>query len=249
MEALRAETREAARFTTAVPKGAHRIKTIFRVSELIWNTVNIIFVFTKVFEARNRFCLYLAEKVNADVGRIGFKRDFLCWRGRESGGRYECRVAGTSRRGARIEFESEGVDASAEVAEEIAFCLSEVLAIAEQTDVESATAAVRDEGLLNRKHRLSCGVWQFSAVGVLPIENANPELLSEAIGAGKCVAVRTILEGSFELEFGGMGYSFSPQDAFWMQEKLLELSQQIPKQYPRVGLLKAAEAAVAGVRG
>lgn len=60
------------------------------------------------------------------------------------------------------------------------------------------------------------------------------------------MAVRTVEEGGFELEFGGMGYSFSAQDASWLQETLREISQQLPKQYPRVGLLKAAEAAVAG---
>jgi hypothetical protein len=174
---------------------------------------------------------------------IGFKRDFLCWRGRESGERYECRLAGTSRRGARIEFESVGVDVGAEDAEEIAFCLSEALTVAEQTDIESATAAVRDEGLLNRKYRLSCGAWQFSAVGVLPVETANPELLRDAIGTGNFVAIRTIGEGGFELELGGMGYSFSAQDASWLQEKLLEVSQQLPKQHARVRLLEAANSA------
>ena len=174
------------------------------------------------------------------------KRDFLCWRGREVDERYECRVAGTDGRGASIEFELDGIVVGAEVAADIAFCLSEALAIAEQTDVESATAAVRDEGSLTRKYRLSCGAWQVSATGVVPVENASPELLGDAIGAGSFVAVRTIEEGGFELEFGGMGYSFSAQDASWLQETLLEVSQQLPKQYPRVGLLKAAEAAVAG---
>jgi hypothetical protein len=174
---------------------------------------------------------------------LSFKRDFLCWRGRESDQRYECGVAGIPRRRVRIEFESEGVDVSAEVAEEIAFCLSEALAIAEQTDLESATAAVRDEGLLNRKYRLSCGARQFSAVGVLPIEKANPELLSDAIGAGNFLAIRTIGEGGFELEFGEMGYSFTAQDASWLQEKLLEVSHQLPKQHARVRLLEAANSA------
>lgn len=174
---------------------------------------------------------------------LSFKRAFFCWRGREFDERYECRVAGTPRRGARIEFESERVDVSAEVAEEIAFCLSEALTIAEQTDVESATAAVRDEGLLNRKYRLSCGAWQFSAVGVLPVETANPELLSDPSGAGNFVAIRTIGEGGFELEFGGMGYSFSAQDASWLQEKLLKVSQQLPKQHARVRLLEAVDSA------
>ena len=173
---------------------------------------------------------------------LSFKRAFFCWRGRESGERYDCRLAGTSRRGARIEFESAGVDVGAEDAEEIAFCLSEALTIAEQTDIESATAALRDEGLLNRKYRLSCGAWQFSATGVLPIENANPELLSDVVGAGNFVAIRTI-GGGVELEFGGMGYSFSAQDASWLQEKLLEVSQQLPKQHARVRLLEAANSA------
>jgi hypothetical protein len=49
------------------------MKTIFRVPELIWNIVNIIFVFTEVIGARNRFSLYLTEKVNADVGRDWFQ--------------------------------------------------------------------------------------------------------------------------------------------------------------------------------
>lgn len=178
--------------------------------------------------------------------RIGFKRDFLCWRGREFDEFYECRVAGTDRRGARIEFESEGVDVSAEVAGEIAFCLSEALAIAEQAGVESVTAAVREEGLLNRKYRLSCGAWQFSAEGTVHVENANLEFLDGAVGAGILVAVRTIEEGGFELQFEWRGYSFSAQDASWLQEKLLEVSQQHPKQYPRVGLLEAAEKAAAG---
>ncbi len=177
---------------------------------------------------------------------VEFKRDFLCWRGREFHERYECRVAGTDRRGARIEFEFEGIDVGAEVAADIAFCLSEALAISEQTDVEHATAAVSNEGSLTRKYRLSCGAWQFSATGVLHVENASPELLGDAIDAGAFVAVRTIEEGGFELEFGAMGYSFSAQDASWLQEKLLEVSQQLPKQYPRVGLLEAAEVAIAG---
>lgn len=171
---------------------------------------------------------------------LEFKREFLCWRGREFDERYECRVAGTNGRGARIEFESEGVDVSAEVAEEIAFCLFEALAIAEQTDVESATAALRDEGQLSRKYRLSCGVWQFSAVGVVHVENASPELFEGTEGAGIVVGVRTIEEGGFELELEETWYSFSPQDAFWLQEKLLEVSRQCPRQYPRAGLLEAA---------
>lgn len=87
------------------------------------------------------------------------------------------------------------------------------------------------------------GAWQFSATGVLPIENADPELLSDAIGAGNFVAIRTIGEGGFELEFGEMGYSFSVQDAFWLQEKLIEVSQQLPKQHARVRLLEAANSA------
>jgi hypothetical protein len=127
---------------------------------------------------------------------LSFKRDFLCWRGRESYQRYECRVAATPRRGARFEFESEAVDVSAEVAGEIAFCLSEALAIAQQTDVESATAAVRDKGLLNRKYLLSCGAWRFSAEGLVKVEKASPELLSDAIDEGALVAVRTIEEGA-----------------------------------------------------
>ena len=49
------------------------MKTIFRVPELIRNIVNIVFVFTKVIGARNRFSLYLAEKVNADVERDWFQ--------------------------------------------------------------------------------------------------------------------------------------------------------------------------------
>ncbi|WP_248084068.1 hypothetical protein [Pseudomonas sp. EYE_354] len=73
-----------------------------------------------------------------------FKRDFLCWRGREFDERYECRVAGNDGRGASIEFELDGIVVGAEVTADIVFCLSEALAIAEQTDVESATAAVRD---------------------------------------------------------------------------------------------------------
>lgn len=174
---------------------------------------------------------------------LSFKRAFFRWRGREFDERYECRVAGTPRRGARIEFESERVDVSAEVAEEIAFCLSEALAIAEQTDVESATAALRYEGMLKRKYRLSHGAWQFSATGFFPVANASTELLEGTLGAGTLVAVRIIEEGGFELELEEMGYSFSAQDALWLQEKLLEVTQQPPKQYPRVRLLEAGYSA------
>lgn len=176
---------------------------------------------------------------------LSFRRDFFCWRDRESDDRYECHVAGTYGKGVRIEFESEGVDVSAEVAEEIAFCLSEALAIAEQMDVESATAAVRYDGSLARKYRLSCGGWQFSAVGVVHVENASPELLEATKGAGIVLGIRTIEEGGFELELEETWYSFSPQDAFWLQEKLLEVSQQLPKQYPRTGLLEAASSVAA----
>lgn len=177
------------------------------------------------------------------AGLLEFKRDFLGWRGREFDERYECRVEGTHGRGARIEFEFEQIDVGAEVAADIAFCISEALAIAEHTDVESATAAVRDEGSFTRKYRLSCGAWQFSATGVVPVENASAELLGDVIGAGAFVAVRTIEEGGFELEFGGMGYSFSAQDASWLQEKLLEASRQLPEQHSWVGILEAMSSA------
>jgi hypothetical protein len=170
---------------------------------------------------------------------LEFKRDFLCWRGREFEERYECRVAGNDGRGASIEFEFEGIDVDAEVAADIAFCLSEALAMTEQADVESATAALRYEGMLKRKYRLSRGAWQFSATGVLPVENASTELLEGTQSAGTFVAVRTIEEGGFELEFEDMGYSFSARDALWLQEKLLEVIQQPPKQHPRVRLLEA----------
>ncbi|MGN2406751.1 hypothetical protein ACTACD_13335 [Pseudomonas syringae] len=185
---------------------------------------------------------------NADTAvLLEFKRDLLCWRGRDFDERYECRVAGTHGKGVRIEFESVGVDFSEEVAADIAFCLSEALAISEQTEAQSATAAFRDEGILKRKYRLSCGAWQFSAVGAVHVENADSELLEGISAAGVIVGVRTIEEGGFELELGNMGYSFSSQDASWLQETLLKVSRQLPKQYPRVGLLEAAEAAVAGV--
>lgn len=170
---------------------------------------------------------------------IDFKRDLLCWRGREFNEHYECRVAAVAGGGVRIEFESEGVDVSSEVAADIAFCLSEALAIAEQTDVESATAAVREGGLLNRKYRLSCGIWQFSAEGAVHVENASFESLDGAVDAGILVAVRTI-EGGFELQFEWMGFSLSAQDACWLHEKILKVSQQLPGQHLRVGLLEAA---------
>lgn len=173
------------------------------------------------------------------MGTLSYKRDFLCWRGREFDERYECRVIGIEGGGASIEFEFEGIDVGSEVAADIAFCLSEALAMTEQTDVESATAALRYEGMLKRKYRSSHGAWQFSATGVFPVENASTELLEGTQGAGTFVAVRTIEEGGFELELEEMGYSFSAQDALWLQEKLLEVIQQPPQQYPRVRLLEA----------
>lgn len=174
---------------------------------------------------------------------LSFKRDFLCWRGREFDDRYECRVSGIEGGGASVEFEFEGIDVGSEVAADIAFCLSEALAMTEQTDVESATAALRYEGMLKRKYRLSHGAWQFSATGFFPVENASTELLDGTLGAGTLVAVRIIEEGGFELELEEMGYSFSAQDALWLQEKLLEVTQQPPKQHPRVRLLEAGYSA------
>lgn len=174
---------------------------------------------------------------------LSFKREFLCWRGREFDDRYECRVAAIEGRGASIEFEFEGIYVGSEVAADIAFCLSEALAMTEQTEVESATAALRYEGLLKRKYRFSHGAWQFSATGVFPVENASIELLKGTQSAGTFVAVRTIEEGGFELELEEMGYSFSTQHALWLQEKLLEVIQQPPKQHPRVRLLEAGSGA------
>lgn len=177
---------------------------------------------------------------------IGFKRDFLCWRGRNFDERYECRVAAIGDGFVKVEFEFGWMEVSAEVAGEIAFCLSEALAIAEQTDVKTTTAAVREEELLTRKYRLSCGAWQFSAQGTVHVENASSELLDGAISAGILVAVRTIEDGGFELQFGWMGFSFSALDASWLQEKLLEASQQLPKQYPRKSLFEAAQIVAGG---
>lgn len=169
-----------------------------------------------------------------------FKRSFLCWRSRDFDDRYECSVSGTDRQGVRIEFESEGLEVGAEIAAEIAFCLSEALAIAAQKDVHGVTAALRDDGPLSRKYRLSWGVWQFSASGVLPTKNVSPEFFENTGGADFSICVQTIEEDGFEIVFGEIGYSFSMQDACWLQEKLLEATHQLPKQYPRVNLLEAA---------
>ncbi|MEO8488233.1 hypothetical protein [Pseudomonas sp.] len=167
------------------------------------------------------------------------KRDFLCWRGREFDERYEWRVLAIDPDTVRIEIESEGLDFTLMVAEEIAFCLSEALAIAEQDGEFSATAAVREEGSLNRKYRLSRGAWKFSATGVVDVKNVSSGLRYGKEGSGLPIGVRTIEEGGFEIELGGDGYSFSVEDAYWLQEKLLEVSRQSPMQHYRVNLLEA----------
>ena len=88
-------------------------------------------------------------------------------------------------------------------------------------------------------------MWQFSASGFLPTENVSLELLEGTEGADCSICVQTIEEEGFEIVLGWRGYSFSAQDAFWLQEKLSEATGQLPKQHPRVNLLEAARDACA----
>lgn len=129
---------------------------------------------------------------------LEFKRDFLCWRGREFDERYKWRVSTIDADTVRIEIESEGLDFTVMVAEEIAFCLSEALVIAEQDGEFSATAAVRKEGSLNSKYRLSRGAWKFCATGVVDVKNARRKVQAYplAFELSRRVASRLSLGGT-----------------------------------------------------
>lgn len=172
------------------------------------------------------------------VPELKFERDFTCWRGLEFDEFYQCNVTGIDGGGVRIEFDSMGFEISADVAEAIAFSLSEAATVVKNTDIEAMTGARREECLLPRKYRLAQGRWLFSATGVVHVSNASDGLLDEGNCGDTRVTVRTIEEGGFELEFEWMGYSFSPVDAGWLQEKLLEASQQDSVSYPRARLLE-----------
>ncbi|CEL30576.1 MULTISPECIES: hypothetical protein [Pseudomonas fluorescens group] len=172
------------------------------------------------------------------VAELKFERDFTCWRGREFDEFYQCSVTGIDGGAVRIELDSMGFEISADVAEAIAFSLSEAATVVKNTDIEAMTGARREECLLPRKYRLAHGRWLFSATGVVHVSNASDGLLDEGSCGDTRVTVRTIEEGGFELEFEWMGYSFSPVDAAWLHEKLLEASQQDSVSYPRARLLE-----------
>lgn len=94
-----------------------------------------------------------------------FKREMLCWRDRELDEHYECTIKSGGEGAVRIEFDSYGLNFSAEVAYELAFSLSEAIAFNDQTDPETTTAAVReDDTVLQRKFRLISD-WHLSATG------------------------------------------------------------------------------------
>ncbi|MBC3495762.1 hypothetical protein HU764_012255 [Pseudomonas sp. SWRI100] len=161
-----------------------------------------------------------------------FKREMLCWRDRELDEHYECTIKSGGEGAVRIEFDSYGLNFSAEVAYELAFSLSEAIAFNDQTDPETTTAAVReDDTVLQRKFRLISD-WHLSATGEVPYTDASPEL-TDAPSGNILVTIRTLKPGGFEMELEWMGYSFSKDDAAWLKEKLLEASGQQLEVYPR----------------
>lgn len=183
---------------------------------------------------------------NATFVQREFKRNIPCWRFRKFKEHHECRVTSLNAGGVRLEFDLDGIDISAEAAEELAFCLSEAVEIAADRDFRHITGAVRDEGLFERDYRLWDG-WSFMARGIVPVENVSPGLMEQHSDT-TLIRVQTIEDGGFEIEFEWMGYTFVREHALWLQEALLGASGRQLKNCIRRGLLTAVGIEVLGRR-
>lgn len=179
---------------------------------------------------------------------LEFKRELLCWRGREFDEHYDCVIKSVGEGTVRIEFDSCGLEFSSSVAYELAFSLSEAIAFDDQPDAQTATAALREDNtLLQRKFRL-IAEWHFTATGEVPYKNPSTELLDETEGE-TLVTIRTLRPGGIEMEFEWLSYSFSRNDAAWIQEALLEVSGQLLAPYPRACLYDSIEKKGHKIRG
>lgn len=154
-----------------------------------------------------------------------FKREFTCWQRRVCDKRYDCSVTGLEGGSVRVVLDEAVLEIGANVAGELAFCLSEAMSISANSDVFTSTAAVRENGLLETHYRLFLGMWQFRAAGVVDFINANFWVTCEEENKTE-IAIFAYFEG-FAIDFEETTYYFSREDASWLQEKLLLASSQV----------------------
>lgn len=153
-----------------------------------------------------------------------FMREFIWLLSQDFEKRYDCSVTRLEGGNVRVVLNEASLEIDANVAGELAFCLSEAIYFSEILDVFKVTAAIRENGVLERRYRLLFDKWQFSAEGIVDFIDANFWVTCEE-GNKMQISISFIL-GSIVLDFEQSTYYLSNQDASWLQEKLLLASRQ-----------------------
>lgn len=166
----------------------------------------------------------------ASTASSGFQiyKDFDCWRGLDFEEKYTCAIEVLPTARIMIELDIINFSVSLEVAQEIAECLKEALAISVDDESYQVEVEKRPNGLFKICSLAGMRGLQYMAYGDIAVEDASEDFFEDSSSGTTSIAVCTIQGGGYELIFPFMGYSFTRADASWLSEALFSTCSSKP---------------------
>ncbi|NWA83226.1 hypothetical protein [Pseudomonas sp. D2002] len=149
-------------------------------------------------------------------------REFDCWRGLDFDEKYKCAIEVLPSARIMIELDIVSCSVTLDVAQEIAECLKEALAISVDDDGYQVEVKKRPNGLFKIRSLAGMRGMQYAAFGEIDVEDASGDFFEDSSSGTTSIVVATIQDGGHELIFPFMGYSFTKADAAWLSEALFK---------------------------
>ncbi|MBP5952766.1 hypothetical protein [Pseudomonas sp. P42] len=149
-------------------------------------------------------------------------REFDCWRGLDFDEKYKCAIEVLPSARIMIEMDIVSCSVTLEVAQEIAECVKEALAISVDDDGYQVEVKKRPNGLFKIRSLAGMRGMQYAAFDEIDVEDASGDFFEDSSSGTTSIVVATIQDGGYELIFPFMGYSFTKADAAWLSEALFK---------------------------
>lgn len=149
-------------------------------------------------------------------------REFDSWRGLDFDEKYTCAIEVLRSARIMIELDIVNCSVSLEVAQEIAECLKEALAISVDDEGYQVEVKKRPNGLFKIRSLARVRAMQYSAYGEIAVEDASRDFSEDSSSGTTSIVLATIQGGGYELIFPFMCYSFTKADATWLSEALFK---------------------------
>lgn len=170
--------------------------------------------------------IYQASK---DFSDFRVSKEFDSWRGLDFDETYPCVIEVLPTERIMIELDIVKFSVAPEVALEISSCLREALAIDGDEGSDQSDGENRPTGLFEVRKTTGIRGLQYSASGEITIEDATEDFCEGSPSGTTSIVACTIEGGGFELVFPFMGYSFTEDDALWLNEQLFRACQEVSK--------------------